>query len=68
MKYTLAIVSVILPFAVTWAIMYLICAFVNVSWNIAEWTQQARIVCAIWGTAAGVGLWYRLEYKNDRLF
>ena len=59
------ITSILVPLAIAWAVMYLICAFVSVSFDIANWSEQARLVCAIWGTAFGAGLWYRLEKYDD---
>lgn len=55
------IVFVLTPFAVTCAFMYLIGAFVSVSWNTADWTEYCRIVCAIWGIVFGFALWVKLE-------
>lgn len=52
---------VLIPVAIAWTLMYLLGAFVSASWNIAEWTSQARIVCALWGSAFGGALWVKLR-------
>jgi steroid 5-alpha reductase family enzyme len=61
MRYAKEIMTIVFPLALGWFILYLICAFVSASWTISEWTQQARIICAIWGSCFGAGIWYRLD-------
>lgn len=61
MQYAKEIISMLFPLAIGWLVIYLICAFVSASWNITEWTAQARMVCAIWGSSFGFGIWYKLE-------
>ena len=61
------ITSILVPLAIAWAVIYLICAFVSVSFDITTWTQEARLICAIWGSAFGAGLYYRLEKFDDVL-
>lgn len=65
MKYTNEILSVLTPLCIGWFVIYLVCSFVVWSFDITEWTQQARYVCAVWGTAFGAALWYRLEHRHD---
>jgi membrane protein implicated in regulation of membrane protease activity len=61
MKYTSDILSILIPIFLSWLLFYLIGAFVSASWNVSEWTPQARIVCAIWSSVFAYALWYRLE-------
>lgn len=60
MKSIQEIVSIVVPFTVTCAIMYLIGAFVSASWNPQDWTWMARMVSAIWGMVFGFMLLIRL--------
>ena len=61
MNYALKIAAIIAPIAVAWFISYLLGAFVSASWNLAEWTQEARFLCALWGSVFAFAVWYRME-------
>jgi VIT1/CCC1 family predicted Fe2+/Mn2+ transporter len=51
----------LVPFFVTFFVMYLIGSFVSVSTDITLWTMECRIVTALWGAAFGVALLLRLD-------
>ncbi len=53
--------STMLPFAVTFLTMYLVGSFISVSWDIALWTWELRVLMATFGIAFGFALWMRLE-------
>ena len=55
------IVFIIVPFIVTCIFMYLIGSFVSVSWNIADWTMDCRIICSVWAVTFGGGFLVKLE-------
>jgi hypothetical protein len=59
------VLSMLVPLMLAWALMYLICAFVLLSWDFTEWTEHARSVCAIWSCTLGAALYYRLEHSHD---
>lgn len=61
MNYAKEIMSVITPISIAWALFYLLGAFVSASWNLTEWTLEARFLCALWGSVFGFAFWYRLE-------
>jgi hypothetical protein len=65
MTYALKIASIVVPVAVAWFMFYLLGAFVSASWNLPEWTQEARLLCALWGSVFAFAVWYRLEACND---
>jgi len=62
MTYSLKIASIITPIAVAWFMAYLLGAFVSASWNLIDWTTQARMLTALWGCVFAFAVWYRLEY------
>ena len=61
MKTTKEIIGIVVPFAVTCAVMYLLGAFVSASWNPQDWTWMARFVSTIWGVSFGFMLLFRLN-------
>ena len=61
MNYAKEIARMIVPMMVGFITLYLIGAFVSASWNIADWTAEARLVCAIWGSVFSAGVWMKLE-------
>ena len=58
------IAFVLVPFIVGCTFLYLVGSFISVSWNIADWTESCRIVCAIWGISFGFGLLLKLEFMR----
>lgn len=54
---------VLFPFAISYAVAYLIGAFVSASWNLAEWTESWRMVDALIGNVYGYALYVRLEWE-----
>jgi len=62
-RYLNRLLFVVMPFAVTYAIAYLIGAFVGASWDPAQWEQNQRIVTAMIGNVYGFALWGRLEWE-----
>jgi len=65
MTYALKIASILTPIAVAWFLSYLLGSFVSASWNLPEWTQEARFLCALWGSVFAYAVWYRLEKAHD---
>lgn len=63
MKYARELALIFTPVAFAWTLSYLLGAFVSASWNIAEWTGDARVLCAIWGSTFGGAIWYRLQVE-----
>ena len=61
MNYAKEIAHVLIPVSIAWALSYLLGAFISASWNIAEWTPQARMLGAVWSTVFGGALWIRLR-------
>jgi hypothetical protein len=61
------LLMVSLPYVGTCFVMYLLGAFVSVSWNPVNWTSDARIVCAFWGMVFGFAVSLKLEAKHDHL-
>lgn len=59
------IMTIITPISVAWLMAYLVGSFVCASWNIIDWTQEARFLTAIWGCTFGGAVWYRLEKFHD---
>jgi steroid 5-alpha reductase family enzyme len=55
------VMFVIFPFIVGCIFLYLVGSFISVSWNIADWTENCRIVCTIWGISFGFALLVKLE-------
>ena len=55
---------ILIAFTTPCVYMYLIGAGVSASFNLAEWTESCRTVCAIWAVTFGFGLLLRLEYGN----
>jgi Sec-independent protein secretion pathway component TatC len=53
--------NTMLPFVVTFFAMYLVGSFVSVSWDIAAWTWELRVLMATFGITFGFALWMRLE-------
>ncbi len=53
--------STLLPFAVTFFVMYLVGSFVSVSWDTATWSWELRVLMATFGITFGFALWMRLE-------
>ena len=65
MKYARELALIFTPVAFSWSLSYLTGAFVSASWNIAEWTPQARMLCALWGSAFGFAVWHKLKGSYD---
>ena len=65
-KYAYETLAILIPIVVGWTLFYLLGAFVSASWSILDWTTQARMVCALWGSVFAGAFWYRLEYLHDR--
>ncbi len=53
--------STLLPFAVTFFVMYLVGSFESVSWDTATWSWELRVLMATFGITFGFALWMRLE-------
>ena len=62
-RYLNRLLFVVMPFAVTYAIAYLIGAFVGASWDLTQWQENWRIVVALIGNVYGFALWGRLEWE-----
>ena len=60
-----AIMTIFTPIAFAWMMSYLIGSFISASWNLIEWTEQARFLTAIWGCVFAFAVWYRLEISDD---
>lgn len=58
---TKEIAWVLMPFAVTYFMFYLIGSFVSVSFDPTIWTPECRIICSVFGFAWGVALLTKLE-------
>jgi len=65
MNYSIKLASIFTPIAFAWLMAYLIGAFVSASWNLADWTMQARMLTALWGCVFAFAVWYRMEQGND---
>lgn len=65
MNYSIKLASIFTPIAFAWLMAYLIGAFVSASWNLADWTMQARMLTALWGCVFAFAVWYRMEQSND---
>lgn len=60
-----AIMTILAPIFIAWALAYLVGAFVGASFDVSEWLPEARGVTAIWGCAFAFALWHRLEKSDD---
>lgn len=61
--YIHRILFVVFPFAVTFAMAYLIGSFISASWSLPEWTDSLRVMMALLGNVYGYGLYLRLEWE-----
>lgn len=61
MKNFKEIATIIVPYVVTCAVMYLIGSFINASWSPQDWTWMSRFVSAVWGLVFGFMLMLRLN-------
>jgi len=59
------IMTIVTPISVAWLMAYLLGAFVSASWNLIDWTAQARLLTSLWGCVFAFAVWYRLENSND---
>ena len=60
-----AIMAILTPIAIAWGLAYLIGSFICASWNITEWSADARFLTGIWGCIWAAALWHKLENSND---
>lgn len=54
----------VLPYMIVSCIMYLVGAFVSISWDISQWTIECRIMTAIMCGVFGTGLLLRFDYDG----
>lgn len=48
-------------FPIAWAVVYLMFAFIALSFNPENWSESYRILCAVFGMAWGAALSYRIS-------
>jgi hypothetical protein len=48
-------------FPLAWAVVYFMFSFIALSWSPAEWPENYRIVCSIFGMVWGLALSYRIS-------
>jgi hypothetical protein len=48
-------------FPVVWLVVYLMFAFITLSFSPSDWSENYRILCALFGMVWGFGLSYRIS-------
>jgi hypothetical protein len=48
-------------FPIAWLVVYLMFAFIALSWNPSTWGETYRILCAVFGMVWGAALSYRMS-------
>jgi len=48
-------------FPIAWLVVYLMFAFIALSWSPSNWSENYRILCAVCGMVWGVMLSYRIS-------
>jgi hypothetical protein len=48
-------------FPIAWLVVYLMFAFIALSWSPADWSENYRIFCAVCGMVWGAMLSYRIS-------
>ena len=64
-EYCFEMSRALVPFIVGYALTYLVSSFVSISFDPREWTQDARIVAALFGLCIGCALWVNMEVRRE---
>jgi len=48
-------------FPIAWLVVYLIFAFITLSFNVVEWSESYRVLCAVFGMTWGAACSYRIS-------
>jgi hypothetical protein len=48
-------------FPIAWLVVYLMFAFITLSFSPSDWTEPYRILCALFGMFWGLALSYRMK-------
>jgi len=48
-------------FPIAWLVVYLMFAFVTLSFSPSDWTENYRILCAVFGMVWGAAISYRMS-------
>jgi hypothetical protein len=62
--YLNRIAFVVTPFAVAYAMMYLIGSFCSATFELSAWTNELRALMSIFGFVFGTSLYARLEHDH----
>lgn len=66
MKIAKTALFALLPYAIVSVVMYLIGAFVSISWDISQWTFECRVMLVVVNVVFGTALLMRFD--NDGCF
>lgn len=48
-------------FPIAWLMVYLIFAFITLSFSVFEWSEAYRVLCSVFGMTWGTALSYRIN-------
>ena len=48
-------------FPISWLVVYLMFSFISLSWSPADWTENYRILCAVFGMDWRAAVSYRIR-------
>ena len=60
-NYAAKVLSIVIPFAVSYGVVYLMGSLFNATFDLTAWTADSRFVATIFGNVYGIAVLVKLE-------